>query len=546
MLTYIGTGSFFAIGNDQDNNIVATAGSGHTIYGMGGDDGIFSGDGDDALYGDDGNDVIYAGGGNDRLEGGAGADILLGMTGDDTYYVDRAGEVFESANEGNDTVVAGFDYTLDANVENLILIGAATRGTGNWLNNVITGTIHDNYLDGGAGDDTLNGGDGSDTLVGGDGNDTLNGGNGNDRLLSGTGVDIMIGGAGDDEYWVSDARAQIVETSGNGNDALILGVSYTLAAGVSIERVNMSLRPVGHALNDLPINFTGNEFAQLIDATDGANIIRGGGGGDTIRAFGGDDIIYGDEGSDTIDGGAGNDIIEGGEGSDFLTGGAGVDILRGGIGNDNYYVDRNGEVFENAGEGIDSVFANLAGGMYTLDANVENLTLQGTTFYGVGNELSNQITGSASTNWLMGGDGDDWLNGMGGDDVLYGDAGADTFVFGRGTGVDTVADFRSGTDKLYLAGFGFADFAAVLAATQDDGSGNSFIDLGGGDRVVLRGVTKAQLASGDVVLGGGAAALALDAGPGLIGEFDHLFDNGPELVRIGVVHDDAMLIHNLI
>jgi len=112
--------------------------------------------------------------------------------------------------------------------------------------------------------------------------------------------------------------------------------------------------------------------------------------------------------------------------------------------------------------------------------------------------------------------------------------------------VDTVADFRSGTDKLYLAGFGFADFAAVLAATQDDGSGNSFIDLGGGDRVVLRGVTKAQLASGDVVLGGGAAALALDAGPGLIGEFDHLFDNGPELVRIGVVHDDAMLIHNLI
>ena len=550
MLTYVGSSSFFAIGNDQDNNIIATAGSGHTIYGMGGDDGIFSGDGNDALYGDDGSDVIYAGGGNDRLEGGAGADILLGMTGDDTSYVDRAGEVFESANEGNDTVVAGFDYTLDANVENLILIGAATRGTGNWLGNVITGNIHDNYLDGGAGNDTLNGGAGSDTLVGGDGDDTLNGGDGNDRLLSGTGADVMTGGSGDDEYWVSDARAQIVETSGNGNDALILGVSYTLAAGVSIERVNMSLRPVGHAANDLPINFTGNELAQLVDATDGANIIRGGGGGDTIRAFGGDDIIYGDEGSDTIDGGSGNDIIEGGEGSDSLTGGAGVDILRGGIGNDNYYVDRNGEVFENAGEGIDWVFANLAGGMYTLDANVENLTLQGTTFYGVGNELSNQITGSASTNWLMGGDGDDWLNGMGGDDVLYGDGGADTFVFVRGTGVDTVADFRSGIDKLHLSGFGFADFAAVLAATQDDGNGNSFIELGGGDRVVLRGVTKAQLASGDVVFSGGVATAALFAAeaepaPGLTGEFEHLFDSGPELVRIGVTPDDAMLTHTL-
>jgi len=191
----------------------------------------------------------------------------------------------------------------------------------------------------------------------------------------------------------------------------------------------------------------------------------------------------------------------------------------------------------------------MAGGMYLLDANVENLTLQGTTFYGVGNELANVLIGSASTNWLMGGDGDDRLNGMGGDDVLYGDAGADTFVFGHGTGVDTVADFRSGTDKLDLSAFGFADFAAVLAATQDDGSGNSFIDLGGGDRVVLRGVTKAQLASGDVVLtaaSGVAALFAAEAAPGLLDGFDHQFDAGPELVRIGVVHDDAMLVHNLI
>ncbi|WP_343519990.1 calcium-binding protein [Sphingomonas sp.] len=535
MLTYAGTGSFFAIGNDQGNNIIATAGAGHTIYGMGGDDGITSGDGDDALYGDDGADVIYAGGGNDLLQGGADADILLGMSGDDTYHVDRAGEVFESANEGIDTVVAGFDYALDANVERLTLIGAATRGTGNWLDNVITGTQHENLLEGGAGNDTLIGGGGVDTLVGGDGND---------RLLSGEGADIMIGGTGNDEYWVSDAGAQLTEIEGEGSDTLIVGVSYTLAADQSIEFVNMSLRPVNHAPNDLPIDFTGNEFGQRIEATDGANVIHGGGGSDWILGYGGDDILYGgDDVGNRLEGGSGDDQLFGGTGTDSLNGGSGLDVLRGGSGNDDYYVDRAGEVFENAGEGIDWVFADMAGQMYILDDNVENLTLFGTTFYGVGNELDNQLTGSASTNWLMGGGGDDRLNGMGGDDVLYGDGGADTFVFGTGSGADTIADFRTGIDKLDLSALGFANFDAVLAATEDDGSGNSVIHLGGGNQVVLTGVAKAQLTAGDVMVGGGggaAAALTLaDAGT----DFAPSDDAAPDLVLLGIAPDDALLAH---
>ena len=62
--------------------------------------------------------------------------------------------------------------TLAANVENLILTGAAAiNGTGNALANVLTGNTGANTLTGGAGNDTLDGGAGADILNGGLGDD---------------------------------------------------------------------------------------------------------------------------------------------------------------------------------------------------------------------------------------------------------------------------------------------------------------------------------------------------------------------------------------
>ena len=384
--------------------------------------------------------------------------------------------------------------------------------------------------------DELTGNEVANELRGQGGNDTLIGGGGADWLEGGTGADLMIGGTEDDLYFVDDAGDQVVEEANGGNRDTVHSTLSSMRLGNHIEMLTYS--------------GTGSFFA--IGNDQGNNIIATSGSGHTIYGMGGDDGITSGDGDDALYGDDGNDVIYAGGGNDRLEGGAGADILLGMAGDDTYYVDRNGEVFENANEGIDTVFADMAGGMYLLDANVENLTLQGTTFYGVGNEGANVLTGSASTNWLMGGDGDDRLNGMGGDDVLYGDGGADTFVFGIGTGVDTVADFRVGIDKLDLSAFGFASFAALLEVVQDDGSGNSVIDLDGGDRVILRGVTKAQLSSGDMVLtaAGGAATAALFAAeaepvPGLIGGFEHLFDAGPEMVRIGVIPDDALLTHAL-
>ncbi|MGO7909870.1 calcium-binding protein, partial [Rhizobium leguminosarum] len=125
--------------------------------------------------------TITGGAGHDTLNGGAGADMMIGGAGDDTYIIDNAGDsVAENAAAGTDTVKTVLaSYTLAANVENLTYIGtAAFAGTGNDLDNVITGAAA------------------ADTLSGGDGNDTLNGG---------AGADSLIGGAGDDTYIVDNA-----------------------------------------------------------------------------------------------------------------------------------------------------------------------------------------------------------------------------------------------------------------------------------------------------------------------------------------------------
>ena len=109
--------------------------------------------------------------GNDTLNGGTGADGLFGGSGDDTYLIDALDQVVENADEGIDTVVASVSYTLGAAVEQLVLSGKAAVGTGNALDNTITGSIGANQLLGGAGNDILDGKQGNDVLAGGAGND---------------------------------------------------------------------------------------------------------------------------------------------------------------------------------------------------------------------------------------------------------------------------------------------------------------------------------------------------------------------------------------
>jgi Ca2+-binding RTX toxin-like protein len=156
-LVFIGTGSFTGIGNSLGNTISGRAGG-------------------DTLAGAVGDDTLNGHAGDDTLNGGVGADKMAGGIGNDTYIVDVAGDVVtENLDQGIDTVRTTLaSYTLGANVENLVFIGAGNfAGTGNALANRITG---------GAGSNTLGGGGGGDTLVTGR-RSTMTGGGGGDRFF---------------------------------------------------------------------------------------------------------------------------------------------------------------------------------------------------------------------------------------------------------------------------------------------------------------------------------------------------------------------------
>jgi Ca2+-binding RTX toxin-like protein len=273
---------------------------------------------DNYIEGNAADNALYGMAGHDVLSGGAGNDVMVGGTGNDFYYVEDLGDiVWEWGNEGTDTILASFSYTLDVTVENLELKEAAFGyssgwfdGTGNELNNVITGNSGNNKLTGLGGDDTLRGGDGHDTLIGGAGNDILDGG---------LGFDSMSGGTGDDIYYVDAVfnNDKVFELAGEGIDTVRATFNYRMDANVE----NMQLIGVlGH-------DGWGNEVGNTIWGSEFDNIIRS-------RA--GDDTLFGYVGMDILDGGTGNDILFGGTGDDILEGGLGFDIMNGEAGADTF------------------------------------------------------------------------------------------------------------------------------------------------------------------------------------------------------------------
>ncbi len=136
---------------------------------------LLGGRGNDDLLGRGGRDLLVGGRGSDTLDGGADADVMKGGADDDIYIVDNTADVVdESGTEasGTDTVASSVTFTLGANVENLVLTGAAKiNGTGNNLANILVGNSGKNTMNGGGGADTISGGLGKDKLLGKGGKD---------------------------------------------------------------------------------------------------------------------------------------------------------------------------------------------------------------------------------------------------------------------------------------------------------------------------------------------------------------------------------------
>jgi Ca2+-binding RTX toxin-like protein len=540
-----------------------------TLNGTSGDDIIQGLGGDDTLNGLDGADNLQGGDGADRLFGSSGADTMSGGAGDDRYFVENPGDVVvEAANEGTDTVVAEANFTLSANVENLF-IAPDLVGTGNALDNVITGEFGAEILIGLGGDDQLIGQGGSDNLRGGDGDDSLNGG---------TGSDVMNGGAGDDVFAVDDAGDVVVEAVDDGNDTILASIDFTIADNVeTLTLIVDGLTGTGNAANNNiialtglagPITVLGLGGDDQLGGSAGNDLLDGGAGADTMTGRTGDDRYIVDdagdfvtelsgEGSDTVEtsislslapfdnvenltltvdgltgtgnalgnritGAAGSETLLGGDGDDILNGGAGADAMTGGLGDDAYGVDDVGDtVTELAGEGFDSVETLID---FTLGDNIEALSLAAEGLTGTGNAEANTIFGFTGAETLNGAGGDDDLRGEAGDDILDGGAGADAMQGGAGDDAYTVDDAGDtavenadeGTDSVtasvsFTLGANLENLTlAGQAADHLSGTGNALANAITGDA----GDNQLSGGDGDDVLDGGAGADTLTGGLG--------------------------------
>jgi Ca2+-binding RTX toxin-like protein len=508
---------------------------GYNVLGTSGNDSLTGSAYKDALYGYAGNDTLNGGNGDDILDGGLGADSMLGGIGNDTYYVDNTSDIIsEGSNAGTDQVQSAVSYTLSSNVENLTLTGtSAINGTGNTLNNVLIGNSVNNILNGNAGNDTLDGGAGADT---------------------------MNGGIGNDNYVVDNSGDVVTEYVNEGTDTVQSSIDYTL--GANVENLTMTGTTsgwgTGNDLNNVIIgnsianNLAGNGGNDTLDGGAGVDTMSGGLGNDTYVVDNSGDVVteYANEGTDTVQSsidytlganvenltmtgttsgwGTGNDLnnviignsiannLAGNGGNDTLDGGAGVDTMSGGLGNDTYVVDNSGDVVtEYANEGTDTVQSSID---YTLGANVENLTLTGTSaINGTGNTLNNVIIGNSANNILSGGAGADTMNGGIGNDIYIVDNSGDIINEGSNAGTDQVQStisftLSSNVENLTLTG--------TLAI---NGTGNTLnnVLIGNSSNNILSGN------AGNDTLDGGAG---VDSMYGGAGNDTYVVDNTGDLI----------------
>jgi Ca2+-binding RTX toxin-like protein len=440
--------------------------------------------------------------GNDTLIGNAGDNIFQGHGGNDS--IDGAG--------GSDTASYSNSY-MSGVVVNLALGTASNDGWG-------TSDILINI-------ENVNGSWQDDSITGSASNNRLFGDLGNDTLDGGIGVDTLEGGAGDDTYILTDLNDIITELVGGGSDTLSVNFSHYLQ-GANIENLTLT-GAAAYGVGTAEANIlTGNAGENLLIAGEGADTIYGGGARDAIFGENGADLIYGEDGIDYLIGGEGadtiyggnqadeiygqdgadliyggqdfqTDILVGGAGNDTIDGGDAWDQVYGGTGDDSFYVSQQVDwVFEFAGEGNDTVYSRSSNGYYLYD-QIENLILLDNSPFGVGNGLANRITGNAIGNTLLGGGGNDTLDGGAGQDILWGEAGADTFKISQGTGLDIIADWLLGTDKLDVSAYGFANLAAAKANMLQVG-GDISMNLGNGDALIILGVNINNISATDLIL----------------------------------------------
>lgn len=150
-----------------------------------------------------------------------------------------------------------------------------------------------------------------------------------------------------------------------------------------------------------------------------------------------------------------------------------------------------------AGDGGDRLIANDLGNMLSGGRGHDVLIGGDGDDLLEGNRNADTLVGGLGNDTLRGGKGHDRLEGGEGNDVLYGGLGDDVFVFADNSGADTIMDFGRGNNRIEVSqninGTGISSEAELLALLSSDASGNTVLDLGGGNNVTLIGIAAGAL-----------------------------------------------------
>ncbi|MBB1520845.1 calcium-binding protein [Aquipseudomonas guryensis] len=400
---------------------------------------------------------------------------------------------FESDDEGNYTRTPSVDEIHFAdgtiwNFEDVRSRVVATSGDDNLLgseaDNILTGLEGNDALSGQGGNDTLDGGAGDDYLEGGTGNDVFlfGRGSGNDYINATSHVDGAHGWE-DSVRFSPEINTADIEVRRSWYDLILTirdtGEQLQISGYFQVDENGFHPEAVGVQFAD-GTQWDFDTVLSKVGATSGDDFLSGSGTDELIQGLAGDDYLFGEGGNDTLDGGAGNDNLDGGAGNDtYLFGrGAGSDTISSFDESDNKFdiirlaadialsdieVSRedhdllitirdtgdqlrvhNYFPYEGAEgvnyEGVEQIHLG-DGTVLDFDA-VDTLLISpvGTEDDDLlyGSSQADFIQGLAGNDELYGGAGDDTLDGGAGDDTLEGGAGHDTYLFGKGSGNDTV------------------------------------------------------------------------------------------------------------
>ncbi|MFP3943511.1 MAG: hypothetical protein ACLFWF_06445 [Alphaproteobacteria bacterium] len=233
-----------------------------------------------------------------------------------------------------------------------------------------------------------------------------------------------------------------------------------------------------NADNSVTMHTADGDVVVELDET--GEVVVGGDGDDVLDGTDGNDKLIGGGGDDTLNGEGGMDLLLGGDGDDILNGGTDDDVLIGGEGFDTYVFEENSGVdaimgFNTAEDTIDLSAAGISDltGRVTDDDNGNAVIDLGDgnqiTVVGVSSDDlladGNFVLAPSGPEEVFLGENDTYTDASDGtDQIIAGDVGSngvddndasidseedqerrtdtDLFVFGPGSGNDTITDFQ--------------------------------------------------------------------------------------------------------